>query len=300
MASDDIAALVKFCNIETGLKVLNSQSLRWSSPHLYCDPFEPDHLSDPDFTPEGLASGMIKEAINMLFGPTEPTGKSNRLVAAICRWRDEERFNSEEEAADVLKQLLAQVATAQQQSVDGYMAAWKKFASNQRICSFSDKPTNLFCWQRYGDNHQGVALKFACGEDTALPETRRLSYTTTPSLVTSLKEQVAVTYGKDTPPDPAEFLDKLLSKNKDNSAEREWRCFSTDTDDANSDESLWYSNKKFSAPELKSIYLGLKTGRKDREEIIKLIKEKYKNTTLFQAEAVKGKYELNFVQVGTK
>jgi hypothetical protein len=118
--------------------------------------------------------------------------------------------------------------------------------------------------------------------------------------VTSLKEQVAVTYGKEIAPSADNFIDKMLSKNKNNNIEREWRCFSTDELDANSDEDSWYSNKKFSAPELKAIYIGLATSRQDKDAVIKLVKEKYKNTKVYQAIALPNRYEIDFVQIATK
>ncbi len=300
MAADDIASLVKYCSTETGLKILNSQSLRWSSPHLFNDPFELDHNSKPDFTPETLLKGMIKEAITLLFGPSEPRGKNNRLVAAIARWRDEERFSSEDEAAVVLKQLLGQMAQQQQTSIDSYISAWQQFARALRICTFSDKPNNMFCWQRYAENHAGIALRFSAGEDTALPEPHRLGYSTAPPLVASLKQQIDVAYGREAAPDTSQFTEKLLSKNKANNVEREWRCFSTERAEADNDEQLWYSNKKFSAPELKAVYLGLATNRQDKETIIQLVKKKYKNTRVYQAETINGRYDIEFVQLGLK
>lgn len=300
MAIDEIASLVKFCSAETGLKILNSQSLRWSAPHLFNDPFELSHLSRPDFTPEQLLSGMIKEAINMLFAPSEPTGKNNRLVAAIARWRDEERFASEDEAEQVLSQLLSQVANQQQEAIDQYLNAWQQFSRTLRICSFCDKPANMYSWRAYADNHAGIALRFSTGEDTALPTPRKVTYNPVPPLITSLKEQVAVTYGKEKSPSADSFIDKMLSKDKTQNVEREWRCFASDTEAAESDASLWYSNKQFSTPELKSVYLGLATSRQDRDAIIKLVKEKYRNTKVYQAQRLPGKYEIEFNQVATR
>ena len=300
MATDDIASLVKFCTAETGLKVLNSQSLRWSSPHLFNDPFEPSHLSEPDFTADTLLTGMIKEAISMLFGPTEPSGKSNRLVAAVARWRDEERFGSEEEAAQVLKQLLGQISQQQHEAIDTYMASWRQFSRTLRICSFSSKPANQYAWQRYAENHAGIALRFSAGDDTALPKPRKVSYSTVPPLVTSLKQQIAVTYGRENAPSPDGFLDSMLSKSKDNNVEREWRCFSSDEAEPNADEQLWYTNKKFSAPELKAVYLGLATSPQDKNAVIKLVKEKYPKTKVYQAEKLPNRYEIDFVPLGSR
>ncbi len=300
MATDNISALIKFCSADTGQKILNSQTLRWSAPHLFNDPFELDHNSIPDFSSEDLLKGMIKAAITMLFGPNEPTGKNNRLVAAISRWRDEERFASEDEAEQVLNQLLSQVAQQQQESIQNYLAKWKNYAQKLRICSFVDKATNMHAWKQFADNHAGIALKFSAGDHTALTHPVRVNYSQTPPNVTSLAEQVAVSYGKAAQPSSENFQQKFLVKNKEFNFEREWRCFEHEADTKESDPQLWYINKAFSAPELKAVYLGLKTSQNNRDAIIKIVKEKYKNTRVYQATSITGKYEVDFLQVNTK
>lgn len=294
---DQTSALTKFCDIETGLKILNSQALRWSAPHLFQDPFELDYRSTSDFTADQFLKGLIKEAINMLFGPNEPRGKSNRLVAAIARWRDEERFASEEEAETVLKQLLTQLAEQQQLAIDKYLQDWQRFASLLRVCCFCDKPDNMAAWQRYAANHSGIALKFQAGEDSSLPKPRKISYSTNPPCVTSLSEQVGIAYGKEERPDKAAFIDKFLQKNRDNNGEREWRCFEVDNRDPDQDDQLWYTDKTFKTNELKAVYLGLGISPANRQQIVELVRRDYKNTRLFSAEAVAGKYEIQFSQL---
>lgn len=293
VATEDISSLVKFCTIESSLKILNSQSLRWSAAHLNNDPFELDYHSSPGLTPDKLLNGMIKEAINMLFGPSDPVGRSNKLVAAIARWRDEERFGSEEEAETVLKQLLNQVSEQQMAVADKLMASWKQFATTTRICSFSSKPGNLHCWQRYADNHAGIALKFACGKDTALPNPRRMTYSQATPEVTSLKQQVDISYGRQSPPETSEFVDKLLVKSKLDSDEREFRCFAADKN-IDDDDQLWYSTKKFSAPELQAVYFGLNTPANKKTIILKLLKENYSSTKVFQAVKQNNRFDIDF------
>ncbi|MEH6558745.1 MAG: DUF2971 domain-containing protein [Oceanicoccus sp.] len=300
MAVDEIASLVKFCTMGTGIKVLNSQSLRWSSPHLFNDPFEPDYLSHAGFDQETLTKGLIKEAISMLFSPADPTGKSNSLVAAVSRWRDEDRFSSEEEAEKVLSQLLSQIAAQQFEKIINYVGEWRKFSSSLRVTSFSDKPNNIHNWQRYADNHAGIALRFSAGADTTLPAPRQISYGTVPPLVTSLKQQVAVAFGKELFPSEDDFIDKILSKNKENRAEKEWRCLSFENAEPEDDGQLWYNNKGFSPAELKAVYFGLATATSDRNSLVSLIKEKYPNTKVYQAITLAGRYEIDFLQVATR
>ena len=295
MPSDEILALTKFCDIETGLKILNSQSLRWSAPSLFDDPFEPDHETELDFSAEGMVKGAIKDAIGMLFGPQEPSGRDNKLVAAICRWRDEERFGSEDEAEVVLKQLFGQLAEQHYEKVDVYMKAWHQFSKKIRIASFSDKPDNMTAWTTLAANHSGIALKFACGDETSLPSPKRLAYTATPPEVTNLKEQVDVLFGRQQAPNNEEFILKLLQKDKALSGQKEWRCFSFDS----AEDGLLYTNKPFEPAELKAVYLGLACSEEDKTAIIKVIKEKLKKTKVYQAKKAPAGYAVEFDQVAT-
>jgi hypothetical protein len=294
VVQDEITSLVKYCDVETGLKILNGQSLRSSAPSLYQDPFEPHHETTLDFNKDILLKGVIKDAIGMLFGPSEPGGKANKLIAAICRWRAEDRFASEDEAEVVLKQLLGQITEQHYVSIDTYIADWEAFAKNIRICSFSNKVDNMSCWEAYAANHSGLALKFSSGEETSLPEPRRMNYSSTPPVVTNLKEQVDVIFGRQVAPSKEEFLLKLLTKDKNNSMEKEWRCFNVE----NSDDGLLYNTKDFSASELKAVYFGLAMSDEDKSSIQKIITEKFKKTKMYQAIKLPNKYEVDFERIG--
>lgn len=300
MTTDDIGFLVKYCNVETGLKILNSQSLRWSAPSLFRDPFELDHLSGPDFDESSLLKAAISEAVHLLFGHNEPSGKSNRLIAAIARWREEERFGSEDEASGVLEQLLGQMLSQQQEDIKKFLAAWQGYARQLRVCCFADKPGNMYNWYKYADNHSGISLRFMAGDDSSLPKPRRVSYSTTPPVVTAKKDQVDVIYGRIPAPATDNFEDKLLTKNKDHSNEREWRCFFSEQQSADQDEPLLYSNKTFTSTELKAVYFGLETTQQDKQAVLKLLKEKYPKTRLYQARALPGRYEIDFDAVTIK
>lgn len=299
VATDDIAALTKFCSIDTGLKILNSRALRWSSPALFADPFEPDHHSGISFTQEMLLKAVIKHTAGLLFGRDEPTGRNNPLIAAIVRWRDEERFTSEEEAEEVLKQLLGQLVQQHQGRIDEEVKTWQQFAQSLRICCFCDKPGNMSAWQRYADNHAGLALKFSVADNTPFKQPARVNYTSTAPDITSLQEQIDIIFGRKNTANDEALTEKLLMKNPLNKAEHEWRCFSND-DAPQADDSLLYTDRRFSAADLKAVYMGLSVTDSQRQLIINALRRDYQQTRLFQATVKPGLFELDFVQVSTR
>lgn len=289
------ASLIKFCNINTALKILNSQSLRWSAPHLYNDPFEPNYFSDTDFTAEQLLKGISQEALAVLFGEAEPPG-NNKLVTTIQRWKQENRFESEQEAEPVLKQLLLPMAQQQQVAVNDYLQRWRQFAQNIRICCFCDSVENIRGWQRYANNHQGIALKFDTSESMLNPSFK-VNYADHPIAATSLTEQVNIAFGRSTPPSQEDLLRLLRHKPLTDKDVREIRCFNTEKTEAESDDQLWYNAKTFEAVNLSAVYLGINIDKSDKKLISKLVEKAYPHCRIYQSELASNSYNLSFTRL---
>lgn len=296
--TENVSSLYKFCPLDTGLKILTSQSLRWSAPHLFADPFELDYLSDPALTTKDLLDELLREALIILFGPEEPTGRNNRLVNVMARWRDQQKFIDEEQAREVLQDLLGQIAKIQIDTVQEYLAEWRRFASAVRIASFAETVDNLNCWDRFTDNHTGLALRFECGDGTALPAPRRVTYSAAAPTITHKREQLEVIYGRRSAPIAADFDLKLLVKGRHQQGETEWRCFDHETaPDTDADPALWYANKRFPAHELRAVYCGANMPAASRDQVARLLRSSYPSARLYQVQPVAGRYELEFVAI---
>ncbi len=300
MPSEAVSALVKFCPVDTGIKILNSQSLYWSAPHLFGDPFELHHGSDPQLTAPALLDTLLREALIILFGPNAPTGRQNRLVNTLARWRDENRFCDEDEAGSVLRDLLGQIAELHARKIDEYLARWRLYARQVRIASFCDRPGNLHGWQNYADGHRGMALRFECGPDTGLPDPHPVQYQAQAPVLTTLATEIDVIFGRRQAPEDGDFIGKLLTKGRHQHGEEEWRCVFTDGSDADKDESLWFTPRKFPAHELRAVYLGASMGRGEREHVAQLLRTSYPTAKLFQAVAQPGRYELEFEPIARR
>jgi hypothetical protein len=293
--SDSVSSLVKFCTIDSGIKILSSQALRWSAPHLFGDPFELHYQTTLDLSSESLLDVLLREALIMLFGPDVPTGRNNRLVNIMARWREQERFCDEQEADTVLRELLGQIAEIQAHQVEEYMREWQSFARNIRITCFSEKPGNIPCWQRFASNHRGVALRFNCGDDSALPKPQRVTYHQHAPLITHQREQLEVIYGRRGAPTKDEFPEKLLLKGRQDHLEQEWRCIDRTDGLEDEDHDQCYDARKFPAHELRAVYFGVFTAESDKQHIAKLVRTHYPTAKIYQAEAPAGRYELDFV-----
>jgi hypothetical protein len=295
---DTVSSLYKFCSLDAGLKILNSQTLRWSAPHLFGDPFELSYLSDPQISGKELLDVLLREALIMLFGPEEPTGRHNRLVSVMARWREQQKFIDEDQAHEVLRDLLGQIADIQAQKVKDYLREWHSYATLARIVCLSESVDSLPCWDRFADQHQGLALRFNCGADTHLPNPQRMTYGAQAAVITHKQEQLEIIYGRRNSPLAEEFHTKLLMKSRHQAGELEWRCFDQgNEEDRDSDPSLWYDNWRFPAHELRGVYCGARMPEETRNQIARLLRASYPNARLYQAQPLAGRYELEFTAV---
>ncbi|WP_347331289.1 DUF2971 domain-containing protein [Marinimicrobium locisalis] len=291
--------LAKFCSARTAEQILSSRRLRWSAPHLFCDPFELTHHTPLSFDPLTLLDGVIRSATGMIFSRESPKSHS-ALATVIRRWREEERFASPEEAEEVLKELMSRMVDQRQVSLEELMADWRKFTRELRICCFSARADNLDSWQLFADHHRGVALRFRCGEYTALPEPKPVEYSPNRPEITTFKEQINAILHQEKVNAQSRFLDKFLVKPPMSAEQQEWRCFYQATDHASSreaDENLWYDDRPFEKSDLASAYLGAFISTEDKQRVLRLVREEYPETKVFQAAPIPGKYEIEFHRV---
>lgn len=299
MASNTPDFLVKYCSATTAAAILNSRSLRWSAPNLFCDPFELTHTASLNFDPHILLQAATQTAIGMVFAKDDPKGNSP-LMNVIRRWRDEERFTSPEEAEEVLRELLSRMVDARQSVVDKVMADWRLFSRSIRICSLVAKTDNLSAWSRFADHHRGIAIRFKADEFTQLANPKPVLYRNYRPEITNLKEQLGCVLHNETFQAQEHFFDKLCHKPPINSDEQEWRVFRKDTRDIGNDETQWFEDVPFERSDISAVYFGAFTPTADKRAIYSIIKEHYPQTKLFQAKAVSGKYEIEFERIAAK
>ncbi|PCH58638.1 MAG: hypothetical protein COC19_08335, partial [SAR86 cluster bacterium] len=168
-------SLVKFADAATAKKILTDSRLRWKSPILFDDPFELSHETELSFDSNTLLVSCVKATLGLIFSRDDPKGMSP-LVKAVRRWRAEDRFDSEEEAQEILTELLNSMVTQRVPKILEVLQDWKVYASNLRILCLSSDHENPDLWYKFANKHQGVAIRLATGDDTSLAEPMQVSY----------------------------------------------------------------------------------------------------------------------------
>ncbi len=294
MAAETPESLIKYCSHEAAELILADNTLRWSSPELFGDPFELSSKTDIGFDRDSLLESTVKLTSSMLFSSDHPKGDSP-LVNAIKRWREEERFATAEEAYDVLRELLCKMVDYRVEQLSDSLSKWQIFVRNIRICCFCTKPDNIAAWEKYGNWHQGVALRFKTDDDSSLATPQAITYQVEPAHITTVKEQLGCILHNKKDAITNRFKEQYLTKGPHHKLEREWRCIQSSKKPVTASDNTpdnWVDDISFEKHEISGIYFGLNTPEDVKKRITSIAKERYKKAKLYQAVQAKTGYSL--------
>lgn len=288
--------VVKFCDIKTAEKILTTQALRWSAPHLLNDPFEPNANLQLGYSYQDMLKLTVSQTVSMLFGSEIPAG-TTPMLHAIRRWRDEERFDCVNEASEVLSGLLQPMVTARQEHLNRQLARWQNYTQNLRICCFSAKVNNPHAWQYFADNHKGVALCFNTGPGTDFSAAKPVVYHDDRPEVFDLDNQVKAIINNEAEDSSNTFSQFFMLKAKTRSQEQEWRCLRTEVPaKANS---AGYSDRKFNGADLSAIYFGVGTPVAAKHELLALALTVNSAINAYHGSLCRHSYDVDFTPLPT-
>ena len=298
-------SLVKFLSAKEAIQILQEGKIRWHSPQLSTDPFDLNADSQLAFDSNQLLTTTLKSVSSMIFSRDNPKGLPNHpLIKAVRRWRAENRFGSEEEVEDAMGELLGTIIEQQKEKIKTVILDWQDFIRSTRMLSLVEKHTDIFLWERLAAEHTGVAIRFLCEEDGMIMSSHleKVKYTDHRSQITTLAEQVGTIIGQ-TAVDPQEnFLERLSTRPRTESREREWRCFKQldhHQTHPDSPEESWQTDIAFAPNEVSRLYFGLKTSERDKQELINALKP-YKSTKVLTAKIHSNLYSLEFDNVSLR
>lgn len=302
MTVSDTDIVYKFCSAESAKRILTNKTLRWSTPALLHDPLELDHTTRLSFNQQDLIKGAIKTAISMIFAREAPKGNAP-LLTAIRRWRDEERFNSPEEAEHVLQELLSQMVDQRQEAINKIMSDWQDFTKKLRICCFCSKWDNLVDWQLRAANHTGVVLRFELQGAKSFGEPQAVNYVNERPAITTMMEQLNIVINAERFMAQEKFAEKFTVKAAAYKSQQEVRCFYQlqESDPApGNDPSQWFLDRPFEEDAFKGVYFGLNTSLPDKQAIWDLVKGNFTGIKQHKIKLVRGKYDLEAERLSEK
>jgi len=248
----------KYMSAKTAKIVLNTQTLRRSSPAQFNDIYDSDSKLLPN---QELYEDEIIQQIQMLTAPH--VIPESEIISAL-----NEHYSSPEFQQDNEKIL---------NTGDNDKALQEVLHSCAVLC-LSKRKDHHRMWAQYASNHTGVVLAFrpSISHDSPLLLLKPVVYVSDKPKYDSLPD----------------FRDKALHyKHKDWEHESEYRVFEVDAC-----KDAPYRDFPFYKEELISIYLGVRISVRNKNKIIRLARE-YPALRLYQTKKSRLSYELLFESI---
>lgn len=303
MATVKPSHLFKFVNANKGLDILKHQHIRWNAPHGFQDPFEQTYLSVPKLTKESFTEKVTKEIVTMVFALNDPTGQQTTIKNAVRRWREEDRFHSEEEATDALTNLVAPLIDKHFTDIQHMIKLWRLYTANARILCMSENYKDLNLWENRGDNHQGMVIRFRVGNDGIFQHPHKVNYTKNRISFLNIREEIQLLIEPHATKRNSHFLTYLLNKSKTLANQKEWR-FVTNANHplppGQYDHSAPYDMKTFNTKDINAVYFGAAMRQEKKIAIIDIIEQNNPNIKVFEGQVSHQDYDINFIQTSFK
>lgn len=173
---------------------------------------------------------------------------------------------------------------------------FKEQKSHIGVLCFSENPNNILMWSHYANNHKGIVYEFKAN---LFFNSRTNSFNGFPYKVNypSDRSYPLLSYTLIGDQRNKQFADELLSKAKDWEYEEEYRFIDIKN---NSDQfcKQYNGNKTFNQDALTSIIFGVKTPTEEIDVIKSLCKKHELNHITFkQAQFIKGKFEIEIIEI---
>ena len=291
-------AFFKYTSPDTAIAILWNQTVRYSSPLTFNDPFDIQSGLHFDFDIEKLPGKIIERLSEIAAAAEVPEVDSSdvwgQLVLKIREMYPTHGFPKERwhrEADYLFAWLAGKIKETQQE----YQCHWReKLLPGVRVFCVSEDRDNLLMWAHYARDHKGAVFEFWSlpEEDNPLSVARPVQYSANP--LPFFSEQ--------------EFLDDILAirkldfsqlyhryayyKSKHWKYEKEWRVWYP-----LAESSGLYDAVPVCPSEFRALYLGCQICDVDKRALLELVRKHFPSTRVFQAAKSAVAYELEYTEI---
>lgn len=285
----------KFTTAETAKKILITQSVRYSSPLLFNDPFDSVRVLQMPASYSEIQKAISEEAANMIEDNVQPSSvivPEMKLILSLANL-----FTAKERKIliDELKRPY-NTNKLKYQALKDLQAEWTRMIPKSRIFCISEVNDSPVMWAHYANNYKGVVVQFECIDiyESPLLLAEKVNYSDEFPLLGTLDFWRKEITGQTKFDYNQTFKELELSKTTEWSYEKEWRVISFEK----KSESL-YSDYKIHPREISGIYFGINISEEDRQDIINLRAHQLSHIDLFDLDIDQSRRKIEFKKVIT-
>lgn len=249
----------------TARLVLNRQTMRWSSPTLFNDPFDVPRELSFGITPEQVVQALARRVASLIeTSPKNTSGLEPKLRLVVDTVRNGISSELKQELLAGLNEVADSLGPTSA-SMDALRDMWRTWLPDHRILCLTESPTHSAMWYHYADQYRGVVLEFRCLDEldspllvarpVRYPETKPAVYTADGwAEILTMPHHMAIQTVLHT---------AIYTKSPDWSYESEWRVasFKRKTDSGP------FTDYEFASTELAAIYLGPNINPDDQDAL---------------------------------
>lgn len=156
----------KFATHQTALKIIESKSLKWSSPIAYNDPFDHQAGFVLDLEEKSFAHLLTDSMLRIIFTDTPVNVGASKLFTKLLLLSRYARDRlPREEMSIQLYEAALHVAKNITEGIDDFNTAIHSELLHSRVLCVSEEINNVVMWSHYADKHRGVAFQLGCIEN---------------------------------------------------------------------------------------------------------------------------------------
>lgn len=285
--TNDKEHFYKYLSPDTAKIVLENNTLRWSLPTLFNDPFDIQFDLHVDYDRDTITTKILDEMWLTYTGkkpmaPNSPLAHGWNLLQGLNFSKEQLIHEFKDAVEEGVERGTRQLPHAQAES--------RKIITSTQVLCLSEVFDNILMWSHYAKNHTGAVLRFSCIDylDSAWGVAQPVKYEAAMPTLWNENEFIEFMSGQRVL-NVREVLDKaLLSKAVEWSYEKEWRLagalFSQRP----------FEDIPFHIKELTGIFLGCRVSPGDKDEILKLAAAKYSHAAVFTGRKSERKFALEF------
>lgn len=274
----------KYTSFETAKIILENQTLRYSSPLIFNDPFDCQAGLHLEFNAEQFANLFIDKIENALLSNKPPHFAAfNEYSEIILRMREHVSTHGFDKAVFIEKTspLITALSHEYDKMHSNILNNWDNAVKRMRLLCLSTKKDDILMWSHYADYHKGVVIELKVAEneseDDPLWLAHPIRYINKPEPFYDngfFDEILGIK-----PKMYKSFLDTFGYVKYDVwQYENEWRVLDLLTDS----NEIMYEDCKFRSNIISSIIFGCSCPDNKISELISLIQSKYSHNIKFQ------------------